>query len=316
MGKREDEVLAARAGEEHTPLGQSPDTATASAAGAALPQPLTIGGVLRQLRGLSEQQVEQVLALQRDQVHLRFGEAAVALRLATQQDVLWALSQQHAHAWVRGDAAELGAELVMARDPFSRQAEQMRVLRSRLLSDVLSPQGEHRALAVTSAEAGVGKTYFAANMAIALSQLGARTLLVDANLRTPRVHALFGLGNGAGLGGVLARRQHALACIHKVEALPNLFVMPAGTLAPNPADLVQRGTLDTLLQETSQAFDHVIVDTPAASLGADAPVIAAKAGAALVVARRHASRMAPLQALLGELSRRPLRVAGVVLNER
>ena len=315
MGKREGTILASQAGELLRRVGGEPAAAVNDADPG--PEGQSLGELLRRLRALDDAQVGQILALQRER-NLRFGEAAVALRLASQQDVLWALSQQHSHPYAPAldDGAALHADLVMAREPFSRQAEHVRTLRSRLLAGALAPSPARRALAVTSVGVGEGKSYFAANLAIALSQVGARTLLLDADLRTPRQHLLFGLPNGSGLSNVLARRQQGSPSILAVDGLPHLFVMPSGTLPPNPADLVQRGTLDALLQEMAGAFDHVIVDTPAASHGADSAVIADKAGAALVVARRHACRLAALQALLGELKQRPVYLAGILVNER
>ncbi|NML17767.1 polysaccharide biosynthesis tyrosine autokinase [Azohydromonas caseinilytica] len=320
MGKREGSILASQAGEFLRRVNGDPAAAQAVNDAELLPETQSIGEFLRRLHALSDEQVEQILAVQRER-NLRFGEAAVALRMASQQDVLWALSQQHSHPYAYAHAMEEGgpalhADLVMAREPFSRQAEHFRTLRSRLLIGALAPSPVRRALAVASVGVGEGKSYFAANLAIALSQVGARTLLIDADLRTPRLHRLFGLPNGSGLSNVLARRQQGSPSILAVEGLPHLFIMPSGTLPPNPADLVQRGTLDALLQEMAVAFDHVIVDTPAASHGADSAVIADKAGAALVVARRHACRLAEMQALLGELKRRPVYLAGVLINER
>jgi chain length determinant protein tyrosine kinase EpsG len=315
MGKRESTVLSTPVGKMLERVSRGPGTVPPLQDEEVPTEQRSIGELMRGLRGLSEEQVGQIVTLQR-QRQLRFGEAAVALRLASEQDVLWALSQQHAYPYARSGDAALGAELVMARDPFGRQAEHFRSLRSRLLTGALAPRSMRRALAVTSADVGDGKTYFASNLAIALSQVGARTLLIDADLRTPRLHGLFGLRNDSGLSNVLARRLQGSPSILAVPCLPGLFVMPAGTLPPNPADLVQRATLDTLLQEMVAAFDHVIVDTPAASHGADGAVIADKAGAALLVARRHASRLGSLQALLQELSRRPVYVAGVLVNER
>lgn len=317
MGKRESTVLASQAGPVLERLARAPGGAAPLHHDEEPPaEQRRIGDLVRQVRGLSEQQVGQVMALQRQRPLLRFGEAAVALGLASEHDVLWALSQQHAYPYARGGESGLGAELVLAREPFSRQAEHFRRLRSRLLAGVLAPHPARRALAVASADRGDGKTYFAANLAVALSQLGARTLLIDADLRTPRLHSLFGLPGGSGLSNVLARRQQGAPSILAVESLPGLFVMPAGTLPPNPVDLVQRGTLDALLQEMAGTFEHVLVDTPAACHGADGAVIAGKAGAALLVARRHASRLAPLQALLRELGERPVALAGVLVNER
>jgi chain length determinant protein tyrosine kinase EpsG len=318
MGKRESTVLAAPPLEPAHAVWSRlrAERAAAHAAHSDEPAPeqRSIGELMRELRGFDEQQVEQIVALQR-QRRLRFGEAAVALQLASEQDVLWALSQQHAHCWAPQDESALDASLVMARQPFSRQAEHFRTLRGRLLGGVLASGPVRRALAVASVGRGEGKSYFAANLAISLSQLGARTLLIDADLRTPRLHGLFGLPNDSGLSHVLARRQQGQPSILGVSALPRLFVMPSGTLPPNPADLVQRETFDALLQEMLATFEHVIVDTPAASQGCDCTAICTKTGAALVVAQRDACPLPALQSLLQELSQHPVYLAGVLLNE-
>jgi len=268
-----------------------------------------IGDFIRQARSLTDDQVDQILALQR-QLRMRFGDAAVALKLASEEDVVWALSQQHAYPYSVEGEVSLAPELVVATDPFSSQAEYFRDLRSRLLAGVCGG----KTLAVVSAGVGEGKTYFAANMAISLSQLGARTLLIDADLRTPRLHDLFRLPNDTGLSHILSQRQSANA-LYRVPSLPSLYVMPSGILPPNPLDLVQRQAFDKLLQQLSTKFDHVIVDTPAAAYGADSRVTAAKTGAAVVIAQRHESSLGPLKSLLDDFASAQLPVAGVLINE-
>jgi Mrp family chromosome partitioning ATPase len=91
--------------------------------------------------------------------------------------------------------------------------------------------------------------------------------------------------------------------------------MPAGPVPPNPLELLQRPGLDALVRELLEQYEHVVVDTPAATRGADPRVIAARCGAALVVARRGRSRMAALDALLAALGRGQTLIAGVVMNE-
>jgi Mrp family chromosome partitioning ATPase len=100
-----------------------------------------------------------------------------------------------------------------------------------------------------------------------------------------------------------------------VAELPSLFVLPVGTVPPNPLELVERPAFAMLLRELLAKFDHVIVDTPAAVHGSDAAVIAAKCGSALAIARQGASRVAALQQLVGNLGATGARVAGVVMNE-
>jgi chain length determinant protein tyrosine kinase EpsG len=271
-----------------------------------------IGALIREVCELSDQQIDDIAAYQRKN-GVRFGEAAVALRLASRQEVLEALSRQF--EYTPGFAGrELSRELVAAADPFSDQAEAFRELRSRLLLEVMTP-GAPRAFAVVSPDSGDGKTYTAANLAIAFSQLAERTLLVDGDIRTPRQHRLFEVPYATGLSSVLARRAQAADTVQAVPGLSNLYVMPAGPVPPNPLELLQRPGLDALMRELLEKYEHVVVDTPAATRGADPRVIAARAGAALVVARRGHSRMAALEKLLAALGRAQTPVAGVVMNE-
>lgn len=274
----------------------------------------SIGDILAELRHLSAEQVEQVLRHQRE-TGMRFGEAAVALGLATRDDVLYALAQQFHYPYAPDEQRKVSAELVMLREPFSPRAEAFRALRSQIMMRVYNGT-ERPALAVVSADCGDGKTYLAANLAVALAQLGGgRTLLVDANLRNPRQHEVFGLdGRATGLSGILSGRNDNQV-IQQIAGVPSLFVLPCGTTPPNPAELVERAAFGLLMRELKSKFDHVVVDTPAAVHGADAPVIAARSGAALLVARRNASRVGALQDLLASFAGSPVRPAGVVLNE-
>ena len=276
----------------------------------------SIGDILRQAHNLSAAQVEMVLDYQR-QHGVRFGDAAVALKLIGKDDVLWALSQQFHYPYAAGKTSKLPAELVVANQPFSERAEAFRSMRSQLLmrlaDDPTGPVPRHRAIAVMSADSGDGKTYFAANLAIAFSQLGARTLLIDADLRKPRLHELFGVGDGAGLTSILSGRNTSRV-VFPVPDLPSLFVLTVGTLPPNPLELVERAAFGQLITELLQKFDHVIVDTPAAEFGADASVIAARCGAAVLIGRRDRSRIAALQDLGNRLLARRGRQAFLVAD--
>jgi len=273
----------------------------------------SIGDFIGDLRKLKPAQIEQVLAYQREH-GVRFGEAAVALSLASREDVMWALSRQFHYPYAAGDVSTLSPELAAAIDPFSAQSEAFRGIRSQLLLGPLAADQPRRALAVLSPESGDGRSFFAANLAIVFSQLGARTLLVDADMRSPKLHQLFGTTAANGLSGVLAGRVEANV-VRPVPELPSLFVLPVGAKPPNPLELLQRPAFGLLLSELLDKFDHVIVDTPAASQGADARVLAARCGVAMVVARRHASGMKTLHHLVSELRRGAVEFAGVALNE-
>ena len=102
-----------------------------------------------------------------------------------------------------------------------------------------NPETRHNALAIMSPGAGEGRSFIAANLAIVFSQLGERTLLVDADLRTPSQQDLFKLGNNGGLSGLMANRVGSDA-ITRVPPLPGLYVLPAGAVPPNPQELLGR----------------------------------------------------------------------------
>ena len=272
-----------------------------------------IGDYLAELRQLTPEQIERVLEHQ-TRHGVRFGEAAVALRYVSKDDVLYALAQQFRYPYAAEDDRRLGAELVALNDPFGARSEHFRTLRSQLMMRVFAEGETRRALALVSPDAGDGRTYCASNLAVALAQLGGRTLLVDADLRSPRVHDIFKMGNRTGLSGILSGRSDHKA-IHQVAAVPSLFVLPAGTTPPNPLELVERPAFGMLVRELATKFDHVIVDTPAAAHGADASVIAARCSAAVIIARKDRSHFATLQELVASFSGSAARLAGVVLNE-
>lgn len=290
---------------------QSLELGASDAGSAAHGRP--IGTILGEAKGLTTEQVDRIMAYQREH-QLRFGEAAIALGLASEDDVLFALSQQFHYPYSPKEARALNRELVTATRPFSQQAEAFRAIRSQLMMRVFNGAMPRRALAVVSPESGDGKTFFSANMAVVLSQLGGRTLLVDADMRGPRQHEVFGVSASSGLSGVLSGRADANVILQMPD-LPSLFVLPVGVTPPNPLELVERPAFGLLMRELVSKFDHVVIDSPAAVFGSDAAVIAAKAGAALVIARKGRSRLDALQNLVSMLSETPAKLAGVIMNE-
>lgn len=291
-------------------------TTSTSAQGApeagAVPE-RSIGDIIRDARNLSAAEVEQVLSYQREK-GVRFGEAAIALGLASNEDVLSALAQQFHYPLASADKRLNNPELVSLNQPFSVQAEAFRAIRSQVSMRTDPTAGARQALAVISPASGDGKTFFAANLAIAMAQLGGRVLLVDADLRGPRQHEVFGLANGAGLSTILSGRAESQV-IQQADGVPNLFLLPGGPLPPNPAELVERPAFGLLMRELCSKFDQVIVDTPASDYGADAAVIAARCGSALILARKNASRIGGLQDLVASLEGSSVRIAGAVVNE-
>ena len=276
-------------------------------------QDQNIGSIIRETKQLSSEQIEQIVAYQR-QHRLRFGEAATQLGLITEEDLVYALSQQFKYPYTPTLRGNFQRELVTATQPFSRQAEAFRAVRSQLMLRVFNPREPKRALAITSPDSGDGRTYTVANLGVVLAQLGGRTLVVDANLRNPRLHELFDVPNTSGLTGILSGRQEDNV-IYQAPDIPSLFVMPVGVIPPNPLELLERPAFRLLMSELLHKFDHIIVDTPASTLGSDAMVIAARSGAALALARKDRTRVKQLNALVSQLGETTVKLTGVIVNE-
>jgi protein-tyrosine kinase len=273
----------------------------------------SIGELIGKTNQLNQEQVQQVLNYQKD-TGLRFGEAAVALGLVSNDDVLFALSQQFHYPYSPVDKQKLNPELVTAAQPFSKQAEAFRAIRGQVLLRAFQEGGSKTALAVVSANTADGKTFFAANLAIVLAQLGGRVLLIDADMRGPRQHEVFGIENSLGLSGLLSGRAEQQV-IRQIPDLPSLYLLPGGAVPPNPIELVERPAFGLLMKELVSKFDYVLVDTPAAFYGADASAIALKCGAALCLARQGHSKIRGLQDFMATISAGTVKIAGVIMNE-
>lgn len=256
---------------------------------------LTIGKLLLEAGKLKPQDAERVLRMQKE-YNLRFGEAALKLGLVTEEDIQQVLALQFNYPYLPDGHGNFSRELVAAYRPFSEEVEALRALRTQLLLRWFG-QG-HRTLSIVGAKGGEGASYLAANLAIVFSQLGEKTLLIDADLRRPRQHRFFNLGDSTrGLSDILAGRAGQEA-IKPVDAFVSLSVLTAGTLPPNPGELLSsRATLGQLLAQLSVRFDVILIDTHSASQPADFQSVAASAGAALLVTRRNATRMTEVTAL-------------------
>lgn len=273
----------------------------------------SIGSIISETRNLGAEQVEKILKHQREK-GIRFGEAAISLGYASIDDVMYALSQQFHYPYAAQSQRQANPELVTLNKPFGVQAESFRAIRSQIIMRLFNEGQQRRAIAVVSPDSGDGKTFFAANLAVTLAQLGGRTLLVDADLRGPRQHEVFGIPNSAGLSGILSGRAESKV-IQQVAGVPSLFVLPVGIKPPNPLELVERPAFGLLIRELLSKFDHVVVDTPAAIYGSDSAVIAARCGAALVMARKNMSRVKSLEQLIRNIGETPSLLAGVIFNE-
>lgn len=276
----------------------------------------SIGDILVATGRLSADNLQRVLERQKKD-RTPFGEAGIALKILTKDDIDFALSKQFDYSYLTPQDASVSHQLVAAFKPFSRVGENLRAVRSQLMLRWFNGEPLHQVLAVVSPARGDGRSFIAANLAIVFAQHGERTLLIDGDLRAKAntgQHALFKLGRGVGLSGVLVGRA-GLEAAQLVPGLPGLAVLPAGAVPPNPQELLGRASFGQLLMAASEQFDVILIDTPAGADYADADIIAARAGAALMVARKDKSLMPQATALSRRLQDGGVTMVGSVLND-
>jgi protein-tyrosine kinase len=272
-----------------------------------------IGAILVERGRLSRDDAERVVRFQHER-GMRFGDAAVLLGLLSEEDIGLALSSQFRYAWVPVADDTLDRSLVAAYQPFSTAVEDLRALRSALKLRWLDVSADHKALAIVSPGAHEGRSHIVANLAIVFSQLGERTLVVDADLRRPRQRRLFKVKGQKGLSDILAGRCGFEAVV-PVAPLHHLSVLPAGIAPPNPQELLGGDAFPALLATLCRDYDVVIFDTPNATEYADVHTVAKRAGAAVLVTRQHASSLSRAGLLARTLQQCDTTVVGAVLNK-
>ncbi len=209
-------------------------------------------------------------------------------------------------------AAKEVVETVTQVRPQSQMAESYRALRtSLLLSNLGAPP---KVIMVTSARPQEGKTTTSINTAIVLAQKGVRVLLIDADLRRPSIHKTLGMGPRSGLSNVLTGSATVQQTITTSPILPNLFIMPAGTPPPNPAELLASSNMRDLILELREQFDHIVIDTPPTLSVTDAVVLSPRADATILVIRSGQTTKQALRRSRDILMQVNAHVAGVLLN--
>jgi succinoglycan biosynthesis transport protein ExoP len=203
-------------------------------------------------------------------------------------------------------------ELVTQARPQSQMAESYRALRTSLL--LTSVGGPPKTILVTSALPQEGKTTTSINCSIVLAQKGSRVLLIDADLRRPGIHKALGWGPRTGLSNVLTGSATVQQATVRSNLLPNLFVLPAGTPPPNPAELLASSNMGDLLTRLREEYDHVVIDTPPTLSVTDAVIVSTRADAVILVIRSGQTTKQALRRARDILMRVNARVSGVLLN--
>jgi capsular exopolysaccharide synthesis family protein len=203
-------------------------------------------------------------------------------------------------------------ELVTQSRPKSQMAESYRALRTSLL--LSSTGGPPKVILITSALPEEGKTTTSLNSAIVLAQKETRVLLIDADLRRPSIHKTLGMGPRIGLSNVLTGSATLEEAIVRSSILPNLFILPAGTPPPNPAELLASTNMKDVLTQLSEEYDHVVIDTPPTLSVTDAVVLSTRADRVILVIRSGQTTKQALRRARDTLMQVNARVCGVLLN--
>lgn len=206
--------------------------------------------------------------------------------------------------------AKKSPELAAVTEPSNAFAESYKSIRTAVL--LSSAGGPPKKLLVTSMSAGEGKTTTAVNLAIAFAGAGKRTLLVDGDMRRPRIHNIFDLENDVGLSTYLAGGSDAET--HPVDAVENLFIITAGPTPPNPSELLGPERLDAFLTSAGKHFDHVIFDSPPVLTVSDSLILSKILDGAIIVARAGKATYEMIEKGLKVLGDIRAPILGFVLN--
>jgi protein-tyrosine kinase len=262
-----------------------------------------------------------------------FGQAAVQLGLVTPEELAEAtqtarqLPPEASEGIVEGainrvsagrgmpvkymGMVKAGSSLILLRDPDNRYSEQIRALRTELML-LNGAARSGNSIVVLSPCQGEGRTQLCAELAIAFSQLGQRTLLVDADLRRPRLHALFESDNLTGLGQALA--TGGVPPLLGVEKLPHLSLLLAGRSVPNPLELLTNGHFRRQVGDWRKKYSMIIIDTPPITEYADGLAIASFAEQVVIVGRTGSTPHNNIKEMLRRMGGTQARIVGAVIN--
>ena len=201
--------------------------------------------------------------------------------------------------------------LIMAHDPYDPRCEKVRALRTELL---LRRESTDRAdiVALVSPSAGEGRSLLAAELALAFAQTGRPTLLVDADLRRPQQHLLFGTDNRIGLSQAI--KFGVKPQFHTVNGVPRMSLLTAGPVPSNPLELLSSGSFASMIEDWRDNFEFVVIDTAPVMHFSDGLVIASLVGRVLALSRAQHTRHQDMQDMLRRLVTTRAQVLGAVIS--
>jgi protein-tyrosine kinase len=228
-------------------------------------------------------------------------EEALRRRPNTKDLVVW-----------EGERLRPSKEIILAHDSYNERSEAIRSLRTELLMRTNGRRGAGM-FALLSPSAGEGRSQLAAELAIAFAQLGSRTLLVDADLRRPRQHVLFGADNMIGLAQSLI--DGTPPRLYGIEGMPQMALLTSGALPTNPLELLSGNRFERIVTEWRRNYEFVVLDTPPVSQFSDGLAVASVAGHVVVLGRTNSTSFSALKELRRKLDTSNAWVVGAVMND-
>lgn len=206
---------------------------------------------------------------------------------------------------------ELAPELIVHERPASGVAEAARSLRTNLM--FMNPDKPYRRILVTSAAPSEGKTTVAVSVAVSLAQGGQRVCIIDCDLRRPRLHRIFDRAGDIGLMNAVVG-EATIAEVAKPTIVPNLYCIPCGPIPPNSADVVASDRFKHLLDELSEHFDRIVLDSPPVVAVTDSAILSTLVDGVLLVVRAFKTTFGLSRSGLRTLRDVDAPIAGAVLN--
>lgn len=206
----------------------------------------------------------------------------------------------------------IAPQIVVYHNPKGFSSEAYRSLKMNV--EFVNLEKKVKSILITSATSGEGKTVTSANLAIAMAQMGSKTLLVDTDLRKPMLHKLFGVSKEPGMVNHLVHNR-PLSEVTKTNEMENLYLITSGVIPPNPSGLLNSKAMEAFLEEVKESFDYVIFDSPPVLAVSDALILSSKVDAVfLVIKDGYTDRRACLRAK-DMLEKASAKVAGAILNQ-
>ncbi len=270
----------------------------------------TIGSLLLEAGKIRAEDADRIIKAQK-QYELKFGDAAVKLGLITQEDIQHVVSQQFDFDRLSSDDNTVDKSVIAAFQSFGNDVDRLRGLRSQLSLRWFT---DNKLLVIAPVQNKGGASYIAANLAVLFSQLGQKTLLIDADMRQPSQTKRFKLKNKSGLSDILADRA-GLEVIETHSKLTNLSLMSAGTIPPNPLELLGQSKIKQILGELQTHYDVILLDAPAILEHCDAQTLSAICHGTMLVAKRHATLVSAIEKAKQKIIVAGAEPVGIVLNE-